>query len=80
MALGGYEDAIDTILIPPGTQYGATLCKPGKRKPSTRCWKSLGFTLRPNRRVGEMHRNLQTLYAPRSLFVAANSNKNHSIE
>jgi hypothetical protein len=32
MALGEYEDAIDTILTPPGTQYGATQGKAEKRK------------------------------------------------
>jgi hypothetical protein len=31
MALGEYEDAIDTTLTPPGTQYGATPGKQGKR-------------------------------------------------
>ena len=31
MALGEYEDAIDTTLTPPGTQYGATHGKQGKR-------------------------------------------------
>jgi hypothetical protein len=31
MALGEYEDAIDTTLTPPGTQYGATLSNPEQR-------------------------------------------------
>jgi hypothetical protein len=34
MALSEYEDAIDTTLIPLGTQYGATLSKGGKGNPS----------------------------------------------
>ena len=29
--LGTYQDEFDTTLIPPGTQYGATLGKPWKR-------------------------------------------------
>jgi hypothetical protein len=33
MALGEYEDDIDTTLTPPGTQYGATQCKAQKRNP-----------------------------------------------
>jgi hypothetical protein len=33
MALGEYEDAIDTTLTPPVTQYGATQGKPEQRKP-----------------------------------------------
>ena len=31
MALGEFEDAIDTTLTPPGTQYGATNGKQGKK-------------------------------------------------
>jgi hypothetical protein len=31
--LRGYEDDIDTILIPPGAQYGATLGKAEKANP-----------------------------------------------
>jgi hypothetical protein len=33
MAIGEYEDAIDTTLIPTGAQYGATLSNPEQRKP-----------------------------------------------
>jgi hypothetical protein len=33
MALGEYEDAIETTLIPPGMQYGATHGIPEQRKP-----------------------------------------------
>ena len=33
MALGDYEDAIDTTLTPPGMQYGAKQGKAEKRKP-----------------------------------------------
>jgi hypothetical protein len=32
MVSGEYEDAIDTILIPPGAQCGATRCKPEQKK------------------------------------------------
>jgi hypothetical protein len=34
MALGEYEDAIDTTLIPPGTQYGAILSTAENGNPS----------------------------------------------
>jgi hypothetical protein len=33
MALGEYEDTIDTTLIPPRTQYGATRSNAEHRKP-----------------------------------------------
>jgi hypothetical protein len=33
-SLGRYDGAVDTTLIPPGTQYGATLGKAGKGNPS----------------------------------------------
>jgi hypothetical protein len=32
MALGEYEDDIDTTLTPPGTQHGANVCKIEKCK------------------------------------------------
>jgi hypothetical protein len=33
MAVGEYQDAFDPTLIPPGTQYGATLGKAHQRNP-----------------------------------------------